>query len=472
MVFNEAFIQSIIPQVRFRGQPLPADVTWALDSRTVTEQSPTAQSKTVFVALRGSQTDGHNFVAEALRAGACGCLVSLEKEEELSALMKQYQTTKTFILVPSPEQALYELAAAWRQQFTYPVVGITGSVGKTTTKTMLANVLRAQGRPFLASEGNQNTLLGASINILRMKPEHTVAVFEMGISRRGEMARLAQLVRPTIGVITALGHCHMEGLGSLADIAAEKRDVFSAFTPDCIGIIDGDQPLLATVSYAQPIIRFGKKMSNQIQARKIELHTGMASFQLKIYQERYPITLQTEHLARIYNALTVAAISHVLGIEPSVMCKGLQEPVAVSGRFKKYEIASSGSVVIDDSYNANPESMKAALLAFEKVEAPGKKIAVLGDMLELGVNAPFWHRQLGRFLRKVPSVQEVVFVGEQVKWAQKLVPLHMMSHHVASWEEAAQLLKDRVARDKTIVLVKGSLGMRLRNLVHVLTGQK
>lgn len=465
MVFNEAYIKEVIPLVQFRGQKLPESVTWALDSRTV-------QAGDFFVALAGDRVDGHQFIEQAFAQGARGCLMSLSKQAQFESLICAYQATKTFILVDAPGQALCALAAAWRKQFTYPVVGITGSVGKTTTKAMLASILAKWGKPALVAEGNQNTLLSISRNILNMRSHHAVAVFEMGISRRGEMAQLAQLVRPTIGVITALAHSHMEGLGSLVDIAAEKRDVFSAFTPECIGVIDGDQPLLSTVSYSSPVIRFGKKMSNQIQARKIEAHANSISFQLKLYQDRYPITLATVHQARVYNALAAASVAHILGVPADALCAGLQQAAAVSGRFKQYEVGAHKSVVIDDSYNANPESMKAALLAFEKIEESGKKVLVIGDMLGLGINAPFWHRQIGRFLRKISSVQEIVFVGEHMVWAQKFAPLHVMTHHVARWEEAVPLLQERVMRDKMLVLVKASRDTGLRNLVHVLTGQK
>jgi UDP-N-acetylmuramoyl-tripeptide--D-alanyl-D-alanine ligase len=458
MNLNQEFIASVMKDTSFIGVPLTHVASWSVDSRTIEPGS-------LFVALAGSKVDGHAWVKQALEAGAVGALISAAAQESLAPVIEQFRATKTFIITASPQEALCALAAAWRKQFSYPVVGITGSVGKTTTKEILGNMLRAQGMNCLVSQGNQNTMIGMSLNILKMRAEHNAAIFEMGISKRGEMAKLVQLALPTMAVITAIGHSHMEGLGSIIDIAAEKRDIFKYLKEDGIGIIDGDQPLLSLVSYRHPIIKFGRKMVNQVQARKIQQNAAGVEFQLKLYNERYPVALETENTARIYNVLAAASAAHALGVQSAAILRGIQEPVAVTGRFKKHEISGTKSVIIDDSYNANPESMKAALQAFEHMDGQ-HKIAILGDMLELGVNAPFWHRQLGRFLRKVPSVQQVIFVGEQVKWAEKMVPYGLSVARVASWQDAVSLVKPQL--QNSLVLVKASHGVGLKNLVAAL----
>lgn len=459
MVLNQEFIASVIKDAVFVGVPLASIENWSVDSRTL-------EPEDFFVALRGSAVDGHVWVKAALGAGAQGAMIAASQQGALREVIEQFRNSKTFIIVDDPQKALCALAFAWRRKFSYPVVGITGSVGKTTTKEILGNMLRAQGMNPLVSQGNQNTLIGMSLNILKMRTDHGVAIFEMGISKRGEMAKLAELALPTVAVITAIGHSHMEGLGSIIDIAAEKRDIFKYLKEDGIGIIDGDQPLLASVSYNHPIIKFGRKMVNQVQARKIQQNLSGVQFQLKLYNERYPITLETENMARVYNVLAAASAAHTLGVTPAALLAGIQEPVVALGRFKKYKITGTRTTIIDDSYNANPESMKAALQAFEHMEGQGK-IAILGDMLELGVNAPFWHRQLGRFLRKVPSVQQVVFVGEQVKWAEKMVPFGLTVTRVASWQDAVSLVKPQL-QESSLVLVKASHGVGLKNLVEAL----
>src|SRR5690606_28378310 len=153
------------------------------------------------------------------------------------------------IAVPDTLQGLIRLAMAWRDQFSYPVIGITGSVGKTSTKEMIVNICKKANINYVASHGNQNTKIGLALNILRMREKHNVALFEVGISKRGEMVQLARMMKPTSAVITSIGHSHMEGLGSLSDIALEKRSIFHCFTEESIGIINGDIPMLSDIGY-------------------------------------------------------------------------------------------------------------------------------------------------------------------------------------------------------------------------------
>lgn len=460
MILNQEFIKSIVPTAGFLGKPLADINAWVVDSRLI-------QSGDMFIALPGLRTEGHRFVQDAFERGAVGAVISQSMQPSLQPVIDMYRETHSFIIVDSPYQTICAVAGAWRRQFSYPIVGLTGSAGKTTTKEMLGEILRCNGANFLLAHGTQNTLIGIAINILNMRPNHEVAIFEMGISKRGEMAQLAQLVMPTIAIITSIGHSHMEGLGSIIDIAAEKREIFKYLKDDGTGIIDGDQPLLASISYRHPVIKFGRKMINQVQARKIQYRNNAVHFQLKLYNTRHALVLATENSARVSNALAAAATAYVLGVAPDVITQGIQQSAAVSGRFKKHVIPGSQSIIIDDSYNANPESMKAALHALEKMEGNGKKIAVLGDMLELGINAPFWHRQLGRFLRKVPSLDQVIFIGEQVKWAQKMAPFGLQVHYVPSWQEAVPFLQSQM-QSESLILIKGSRGIGLTQLVHEL----
>ena len=412
--------------------------------------------------------DGHDFIGEAIAKGAAGLMISAYRENSLKAVNAAALNKMFIIVVPDTREALIKLATAWREQFNIPVIGITGSIGKTSTKEMLANIVRAHGMQCTVSQGNQNTALGVSINILKMKQSDQVALFEMGISRRGEMARMAEIVKPTSGIITSIGHSHMEGLGSLNDIANEKRDIFKYFKVDNIGIINGDFPILATISYPHPIVKFGSKTTNQVQARKIQPNNTTTHFILKLYKERLKIVLDTNHLGRVNNALAAAAAAYLLNIPSETIVKGIQAPLAITSRFQPTKLKAAKGILIDDCYNASPESMKAALLAFEKLESKGQKIAVLGDMLGLGVNSPFWHRQLGRFLRKVPSLNHVVLVGDLVKWTKATVPVGITFEHVPSWQEATELVKKRLDRE-AVILVKASNDIHLEKLVGELT---
>lgn len=457
MQFDEQFLRNAIADVIVLHNHFPQDLTVSVDSRTI-------QAGDLFFALEGAHHDGHNYLADVLKKGAAGIFVSAQKKELLKHLDAAHLKNKLVALVPDTLSALISLAALWRQQFSYPVVGLTGSVGKTSTKKIISNILDEQGAPYLASHGNQNTSLGVSLNILKMRPHHTVALFELGISKRGEMAQLVSILRPTTAIITSIGHSHMEGLGFLDDIALEKRDIFKYFKDDNIGIINGDSPLLADVAYRHPVMKFGLKTANHIQARKVHITQDSMSFILKIYKEKYNIVLHHVHEGMVQNSLAAVSIAYLLKVPVAKILAGLIRPVDVDGRYKAKELAKTKGVIIDDCYNASPESMKAALLAFERLDTKARKIAVLGDMLELGVNSPFWHRQLGRFLRKVPSLNHVILVGDLVKWTRKTLPVNVTVELVPSWQEAIVSLEASL-NDESVVLVKGSRGMRLESVV-------
>ena len=458
MRFDEHFVTGALSNVSIVHGNFPRDVQFSIDSRSLKQGD-------IFIALTGEQVDGHSFLKEALMAGAAGCIISVSKRDVLETIDPQILSTKLVIVVPDTLHAVYRLASAWRAQFTCPVVGITGSVGKTSTKELLVRMLERAGKKVVASFGNQNTKIGLSLNILRMRSFHEVAVFELGISKRGEMAELANLVRPTAAIITGIGHQHMDGLGSLHDIALEKRDIFKYFTEDSIGIINGDQSILTCVAYAHPVIKFGSKTTNQIQARKMHVEGSQAQFILKLYKNKYTIKLHNPHVGAVFNSLAAATAAYLLQVPNETIIEAIQDMPVVSGRFEERILKTTEGILINDCYNASPESMKAALLALEKIETTAYKIAILGDMLGLGVNSPFWHRQLGRFLKKVPSLKQVILVGDLVKWTQDTLPNSIAVVRVASWQEAVGALEHTLARN-SLVLVKGSQGMGLGNLVQ------
>lgn len=459
MRFDKSFIVKTLPDMSIAFGRFPEHATFSIDSRDI-------KSGDIFVALKGADCDGHDFVAQAFSKGAAGAIIAESKKNILQSI-KDLET-KLVLLVSDPLEALVQLAAHWRLQFKYPVIAITGSVGKTSTKELLSQIMSSAGRNYLVSHGNQNTKIGLALNMLRMRAEHELAIFEIGISRRGEMSELAHLLRPTTAAITNIGHQHMDGLGSLNDIALEKRDVFKYFIEDSIGIINGDQPILAHVSYQHPVIKFGSKTTNQIQARKMRVSGSHINFVLKIYKKKYSIELDHSHVGAVFNVLTATAAAHWLGVSDEIIIAAIQKPCIVEGRFEERLVNGDRGTLINDCYNANPESMKAALLAFQQIETTSPKIAILGDMLGLGVNSPFWHRQVGRFLRKVPSLTKVILVGNLVSWVKKTAPIGLRVEVVGSWQEAQQKIELDLEA-KPAILVKGSLAIGLGNLVSVLT---
>lgn len=456
-MFDKKFVLSVLPDAQILHGEFPHEIMVSIDTRTLSAGD-------IFVALSGSVADGHEFIKRALDKGAAGVIMNIDKRAILDTCDQALLKTKLVILVKDTYQALYKLAAAWRAQFTYPVIGITGSIGKTSTKETLSNIINLTGKPFIATPGNYSSLLGLSLSLLRMRDYHTVGIFEVGISKRGEMSQCADVLRPTIAAIIYVGHSHVEGLGSLADIAAEKRHIFKHFKTDSIGIINGDQSVLAHVGYMHPVLKFGIKSTNQLQARKIRVNSDHSDFILKIYHTKYQVRLASPHEGAIYHALAAASIARILGIDDATIVAGVSQPLAVAGRFQQLPLNAGNGMIINDCYNASPESIKASLLAVETIKTQAYKVAVLGDMLELGVDSAFWHRQIGRFLRKTPSIQELILVGTCVKETQSLVPAGITCSVVETVEGAIKRLRELHDRE-LLVLVKASRGMHLDRIV-------
>jgi UDP-N-acetylmuramoyl-tripeptide--D-alanyl-D-alanine ligase len=459
MQLDKEFVKNALSNAQMINGDFAPNSSFSVDTRTL-------QPGDVFVALQGQQTDGHQFIGDALAKKASGLLVALEKRAEIEKLYGPALQSVKILYVEDTLSALVNLAKEWRSKFTYPVVGITGSVGKTSTKEMVANILRTSGQPFYVSYGNQNTIIGVALNILKMRPGCKAAVFEVGISDRGVMAKIADMLRPTYALITGIGHAHMQGLGSLHDVAAEKRAIFSCFSDINIGIVNGDQDVLASISYAYPVLKFGLKTSNQIQARKISIKNNVITFVAKVYKKKYPIMLQGSHEGAVMNALSALAIAHMIDVPTEVAIAGVQKPLAVQGRFEFCQTAKNG-LFINDSYNANPESVKAGLLAFDAYESDLSRIVVLGDMLELGVDGPFWHRQIGRFLRKISGIKHLILIGSMIEWTKKTAPLGLSIECFATWQDALPTI-EKLTSDKTITFVKASRSVGLQNIIDAL----
>lgn len=451
MRFDKQFLVKALPNAILKYENFPRYLNISVDSRTICKED-------VFVALKGKHVDGHDFIAEVLVKGAAGLIIEESKLAILSQVDANLLKDKLVVIVKDGLRALISLATAWREQFNCTVVGITGSVGKSSTKEILRNILTKYDITSYVSYGNQNSLIGASINVLKLRENHRVAVFELGISARGEMAELVEIVKPTISVITAIGHSHMAGLGTLSDIAEEKRMIFRLFKEHNIGIINGDQILLAQIGYIHPVIKFGLKTTNQIQARKIRIINNKIQFTLKIYQQKFVnVKINGSHAGAVYNALAASAVACLLNIPAEIIVQGIEAPIQLPGRFQMKTITmGQGGMLIDDCYNASPESVKAALVGFDHILSDYKKIAVLSDMNELGVDAAFWHRQIGRVLSKMTSLDEILLVGNYIQEVQKTLPINFKSMSVDHWQVAVDYLQIQLQTQKLLLLIKGS----------------
>lgn len=463
MQFDRLFITNVLSEQTIIYDVFPDNPSFSIDSRTLKKGD-------IFIALKGEQCDGHSFIQEVIEKEASGFIIQKDHEHVLAAIPTATLQKMLVLVVPNTLEALVALARAWRSHITNPIIAVTGSIGKTSTKESIAHILREAHVPHIASEGNQNTLIGVALNILRMQPEHKAGIFEVGISARGEMVEIVNVLRPTNAIITCIGHQHMDSLGSLHDIAQEKRSVFKLFTESNIGIVNGDQPALAAVAYPHPVIKFGSKTTNQIQARKIRAQGDAIHFVLKIYKKKYPITLKNVHEGSVFNALAATAAAYLLEVPDDIIVHALQKPIYIAGRFEQCTLKNHKGILISDCYNANPESVKAALMAIQNTYTSAQKIVVLGDMLGLGQTTAFWHRQIGRFLRKITSLDKLILVGKNVAWVKKTAPVRLSIEIVPSWQESIPVL-ERMLNRESFVLIKGSNDIGLTHVVHTFINQ-
>ena len=434
-----------------------ADVSlhgFSTDSRTL-------QPGDLFIPLRGERFDGHDYLAQAVRHGAAA---SLSEEVVVGLNIPVVQVRDTL-------QALGDLAHAVRQRFSGPVVGITGTTGKTTTKEMLAAILARRG-PGLKSAGNFNNLIGVPLTLFGLAPEHRWAVIEMGMSARGEIARLAQIAAPQIGVITNVGAGHLENLGGISGVARAKGELFIQLPGGGTALINSDDPQICQLPLANGVRRvlFGSAPEAQVRATEISATDSTVTFTLHLPEARAAVQLPLPGRHNVQNALAAAAAAWVLDVPVDDIAAGLADFKPCPGRMELIELADD-VLILDDSYNANPLSMRAALDALHDLGRPGRRFAVLGDMLELGHAARDLHREVG-FL-----------AAERTDW---LFTLGDLARDIAAGAAEQGLDNARIVASTTVealvsqlrpllqpgdrVLIKGSRGMRMERITALLRG--
>lgn len=406
-----------------------------------------------------AQRDGHEFVADALRHGAVAAVVSKDVGVGIS-----------LIQVPDTLYALGSFAKWHRLQMGKPIVGVTGSVGKTTTKEMIAAVL---GRKYtvLKNEGNYNNEIGVPLTLLQMDERHDIGVLEMAMRGMGEIKRLANIALPRIAVITNIGLSHIERLGSREAIASAKAEILDDLPPDGLAILPADDeflPLLRERRFGR-VVTFGESESADVRAENVRVHTdGCAGATVKT--PRGGIELELAALGRhnIPNALAAVAVGLELGVDIEEIKASLEVFNPPSMRFNIIK-SPLGYTVIDDVYNANPASMEAALRGLAAMQ--GRKIAVLGDMLELGEHAERAHLEIGE-LAAEQGIDRLVTVGEASRWIAEGATRRGLTE-ISSFEKSsnvAEALKPEL-RPGDIILVKGSRGMTMEVIVEGLLSE-
>ena len=482
------------PARRAGGSALPDLSAPDLPEREITLfviDSRQAQEGSCFVALCGEHQDGHDFISDALERGATAIIAGprgLRAVEGRGSEVNVINTVAIGPKVPSPlpaEQAglrsaptvfivedslkgLQQVGAHWRSQFSPRVVGITGSVGKSTSKEMIAAVLR-QRYPTLKSPGNLNNEIGLPLTLLRLRGVHERAVLEMGMYDRGEIAELAAIARPQVGVITNVGPTHLERLGTLERIAAAKAELVQALPEDGIAILNSDDPLvrsMAELTSAQ-VFFYGLTPGCDLWASHIASE-GLEGIRFRFRRGEDTIHVKVPLLGRhsVHTALRAAAVGLIEGLSWQEIVSGLRD---VSGQLRLLVVPGvRGSTLIDDTYNASPASTIAALNLLDDLD--GRRIAVLGDMLELGSFEEAGHRRVG--CRAADVVQLLVTVGPRARWiGHEALACGMPEDSVRIVDDNASALihlRD-VMETGDLVLVKGSRGMAMEQIVAALT---
>lgn len=422
----------------------------------VTSDSRMVSRDSLFIAIKGQRVDGHDFIRQAFDQGALCCI----SEKVI------HDVHEPVIVVKSATQALKDIAGFYRSCLNIPVIGITGSVGKTSTKEMLASVL-SEKFTVLKTLKNFNNEIGLPQTLLRIRDEHEVAVVEMGINHFGEMSRLSKVARPDVVVMTNVGPCHLENLIDLDGVLRAKSEVFEFMSPDGAVFLNGDEKPLSEVSdvYGKKPVFFGFDTSNDYYADNIEDDENGLNCVLHNGNWSLPIRINIPGTHMIYHALTAAAIGRYFNLSDNQIAAGIAKLVPVDGRNNR--IVANGITIVDDCYNANPISMKGSVDTISKANA--RKVCILGDMFELGPDEKKIHYEVGSFVGE-KNIDLLITVGELSENLAKGAADKNPDLEVISYKEKEALLKELqlLIKEGDIVLLKASHGMRFDTIVELL----
>ncbi len=410
----------------------------------------------LFVPLVGERFDGHSYIDAALSAGAAGCLCR--------QLPERRQSGKFYVEVADTRLALKALASWYRGKFDIPFVQITGSVGKTTTKEMVAAVLSQRYRT-LATQGNFNNDIGVPLTLFGLGPEHEAAVIESGMNHFGEIRYLGEMIRPDFALITNIGDAHIEYLGSREGILRAKSEIFENLKEGGVAVLSGDDELLRTLRLPFPTVLCGRSGGCDVRIEEVADH-GVKGITCTVEtaQSTYHFSIPALGTHMVYPAAMAAAVAERLGLTPAEIERGVAAYRPAGSRMRLVR-SESGLVILDDCYNANPQSMEAALCILAKER---RTMAILGDMGELGPISPEAHRQVGALAKEL-GVGALVAVGEKAK-EMAAGAAGMPVSWFPTVEEALGHLPSLITQRDMAVLVKASHAMHFERIVEKLKG--
>lgn len=414
-----------------------------IDSRAV-------QPGDLFVAYRGEKVDGHDYISAAFDRGAACCLAQRAPEGEM----------RPVIIVPDVQDALECIVAKYRAGLSLPVVGITGSVGKTSAKEMIAAVLQSRCS-VLKTDKNLNNQIGVPMTVSRIEPQHDVAVIEMGISDFGEMSRLAQIARPTIAVFTVIGHAHLEFLHDLEGVLEAKTEMLDYMPEDATVIVNGDDSLLRALNCRRKKLCFGLSEGCDIRAENIRSAQGFSTAcDIVSGERRIAVTIPAYGRHMVYAALEGAAVGMLLGLSDEEIARGVASYETVG---RRGAVMDTGFMtLIDDCYNANPDSVSCGIDSLSAM--PGRKVCILGDMLEMGEQERQMHYDCGEYALK-QGIDLVLTCGELAKEISR--GAGEIGRHFESMEQLIAALPELIQKGDA-VFVKASRAMRFEQISEAL----
>jgi len=421
----------------------------------------------LFVALKGENFDGHRFVKEALDKGAAGVVVS----KGTFPLGKGRSGLPVIIRVKAPLRALGDIAHFHRMRFRIPLIAITGSNGKTTTKELIAHILSLKLR-ILKNEGTENNAVGLPLTLLKLKPSIKAAVVELGSNHKGEIAELTRIAAPTIGVITNIGPAHLKYFGSLKQVTEEKCSML-AFLKKGRAVLNGDDARLQTEAKKfdlkkKPVL-FGLDKTSGSGLRKLSLSAGGSRFILSARNDEYAVRLRLLGKHNLYNALAALAVCRQLKLDEATIAAGLNS--FRPPRMRMEPLRAGKLLIINDSYNANPYSFACAIETFCGLDVKGRRIVVCGDMLELGRHQKREHCRLGELIAKT-DIAWLITYGNEAKWiARTAVSKGFRKKRVKSYLEKKSVVNQlkRIATEKDALLFKASRAMKLEEIIKCFT---
>jgi UDP-N-acetylmuramoyl-tripeptide--D-alanyl-D-alanine ligase len=428
----------------------------ALEVGGVSSDSRTLSAGDLFVALRGPSFDGHTFVEAARARGAVAALVE-ESAHVPSSL--------PLVLVKDTLQALGDLAIWYRHSFGLDVVAVTGSAGKTSTKEMIASILSRRG-PTLATRGNLNNLIGLPLTLFQLRREHRYAVLEMGMSVPGEIARLATIAWPKVGIITLVAAAHTQGVGGIEGVARAKGELFDRLDETAFAVVNLDDPYIGAMRPRARVVSFGRAAGADVRLISTPQVT-LSGTRARVSVAGTEIDVALPHLGahQMENALGAMAAALCLNIPLEDMIRGLAATPQVPGRMTVR--AAGERLVLDDTYNANPRSTAVALDTLAAVAAGRRTVAVLGDMLELGPDSARAHREVGEIAgRRAAALFAFGAEAREIAAGARAAGLGRIYHTTDAAEMAKALREGTEAGD--VILVKGSRGMRMERFLSAL----